>query len=156
MNAMLFSRKIARTDSGFLMVSSQLRDFSTRLTDMMELMKNLMSKIVDDVALNLKLQRNFNLIEQTCSLSNRECLFLGVDRFSRQQETIKSACFRIAASARQLRLITRLGINLVVLARVESRAGNNIKNTLDSIIDEMEQAMVAIENRISTVQKIAA
>lgn len=55
-----------------------------------------------------------------------------------------------------MRLITRLGINLVVLARVESQAGDSSKNTLDSIIDEMEQAMVTIEDRISQVQKVAA
>jgi len=156
MNAMLFSRKMAGTDSGFLTVSSQLRDFSTRLTDMMESMKGMMSNIVDDVALNLKLQRNLNLIKQTYNLSEKEYLFLGVDRFNQQQETIKSSCTRIANSARRLRLTTRLGINLVVLARVESRTGNSSKSTLDSIIDEMEQAMVTIEDRISTVQKIAA
>jgi len=156
MNAMLFSRKVAGTDSGFLMVSSQLRDFSTRLTDMMESMKVMMSDIVDDVALNIKLQRNLNLIEQTCNLSDKKYSFLGVERFNQQQEAIESSCTRIAISARQLRLATRLGINLVVLARVESRTGDSSKSTLDSIIDEMEQAMATIENRISMVQKIAA
>lgn len=78
MNAMLFSRKITGTDSGFLMVSSQLRDFSTRLTDMMEPMKGIMSTIVEDIALNLKLQCNLKLIQQTYHLSDKKYLFLGL------------------------------------------------------------------------------
>jgi len=156
MNAMLFSRNVTGMDSGFLMVSSQLRDFSTRLTRMMDSIKRRMSTIVADVALNLKLQRNINLIEKSCELSNTKYLFLGVNRFLQQQEVIEYSCTRLASEARQLRLMTRLGINLVVLARVESQAGGSTKSTLDSIIDEMEQAMIIIDERISSVQKIVA
>lgn len=156
MNAMLFSRNIAGMDAGFLMVSSQLRDFSKRLTAMMESMKGMMSTTVSEVALNLKLQRNLRLIEQTCKQAGTEYRFLGVNRFIQHQDAIERSRSRLASDARQLRLMTRLGVNLVVLARVESHAGKNTKGTLDSIIDEMEQAMIVIEKRISGVQKIVS
>ncbi|NOX09659.1 MAG: hypothetical protein GXP22_09285 [Gammaproteobacteria bacterium] len=156
MNAMLFSRNVAGMDAGFLMVSSQLRDFSKRLTSMMESMKGMMSTTVSEVALNLKLQRNLRLIEQTCRLSRIDYSFSGVDRFMQHRDIIERSRTRLASAARQLRLMTRLGMNLVVLARVESRVGGDAKGTLDSIIGEMEQAMVIVEQRISNVQKIVA
>ncbi len=156
MNAMLCSRNIAGMDSGFLMVSSQLRDFSTKLTLMMESMKIMMATISAEVALNLKLQRNIVLIERTCEMSNTRHVFTGVNKLLRQQELIEASRTRLSYAARQLRLMTRLGINLVVLARVESQGGGTARDTLGSIIDEMEQAMVTVECRISNVQKIVA
>lgn len=164
LNAMLITRKITASRSGFSSVTRELQSFSQKLELLTFSVEKEINILISNEAQLLKIQRITELCNRTFTTADINLSTLRhtelLNKLQLRQEMIeykKDQCRKnILLTLKSLEKHCDLGGSLAILAKVESTTGEAFAKELTSVSIEIEDVIFNIHECISRAMRVHA
>lgn len=157
-NAMLISKKIGKSSSGFGVVSSELRAFSRALGEAMHILMTHVSELVIQVAGMIRLGKTLQLQQALGTFAmNRQYLEAVLAHKTRLLAEAGSALRRqqdqFASAIAHASKLCVMGLALSYSAKIEAVYGESQAAALKQVAEGVEQAIASILRTLGRLEK---
>lgn len=157
-NAMLISKKIGSSSSGFSVVSSELRIFSHKLEADMHVLMELVSRLVKEVAGLIRMNQMVLLLQQTQAGTEgyaygREVLRRKIAEVVRGHDSIRDCRERLALAIERANKLCVMGVSLSHSAKIEAVYGQEQSGALKHVSEGVEAAIREISSALKLLKK---
>lgn len=157
-NAMLIANKISKGKSGFGVVSSELRIFSTQLSKAMQTLFGYVTALVQEMAGQICLNKVLQLQQAACAESQQAACLDGVvprklDGLAVRDTARKQHHDKLLAAVFSAKKLCVMGLSLSYSAKIESVYGESQVGALKQVSEGVEHAISAIFQTLEKLEK---
>jgi len=157
-NAMLIANKISKGKSGFGVVSSELRIFSTQLSEAMQVLLGYVTVLVQEMAGQIRLNKVLQLQQAACAGSQQAACLGGVvqsklDGLAERDTARKQHHDKLVAAVTRAKRLCVMGLSLSYSAKIEAVYGESQAGALKQVSEGVEHAISAILQTLEKLEK---
>lgn len=157
LNAMFTAKQNGGRAGAFARVTAELRSFAERMQRQMELLREYIFKLVEQVSEQRRQRRCFTLMERAEALAREEGyagpVLTGRGRVRAMAESLAATCILFGRALKETRRLLVAGETLVVMAKVEAAAARTGAEPLLRVAEELHQVVAGIGDLLTRLGK---